>query len=38
MFEETQRGTVSELLTHFEAKPPKGEFVLVIEAAVKATK
>lgn len=29
-FEETVRGTVSELIVHFEGKPPKGEFVLAI--------
>ena len=38
MFEETQRGTVSELLIHFETTPPKGEFVLIIEGAAKASK
>lgn len=31
MYEETLRGTVKEILTHFETKPPKGEFVLVVE-------
>ena len=30
-FEETVRGTVSEVLTHFENKDPKGEFVIVLE-------
>ena len=29
--EETVRGTVSEVLTHFENKDPKGEFVIVLE-------
>jgi 16S rRNA (cytidine1402-2'-O)-methyltransferase len=29
-FEEFRRGTASELLTHYEAHPPKGEIVLVI--------
>src|SRR6266699_494452 len=29
-FEEFRRGTASELLAHYEAKPPKGEIVLVI--------
>jgi 16S rRNA (cytidine1402-2'-O)-methyltransferase len=29
-FEEFRRGTASELLTHYEAHPPKGEVVLVI--------
>ena len=31
MHEETIRGTVAEVLAHFEAKPPKGELVVVIE-------
>lgn len=30
-FEETVRGTFSELITHFKNKAPKGEFVMVIE-------
>ncbi len=30
MYEETIRGTVKELLAHFETKPPKGEFVIVV--------
>ena len=30
-FEETVRGTVSEVLIHFENKDPKGEFVIVLE-------
>lgn len=30
MFEETLRGTVVELIQHFEHKKPKGEFVIVI--------
>ena len=29
-FEETIRGTTSELLAHFENKAPKGEFVIVV--------
>jgi len=29
-FEEFRRGTPRELLTHYEARPPKGEIVLVI--------
>lgn len=29
-FEETRRGTLSELLSHFEQTEPKGEFVLLI--------
>ncbi|MBI2884610.1 MAG: 16S rRNA (cytidine(1402)-2'-O)-methyltransferase [Candidatus Omnitrophica bacterium] len=32
MFEEVRRGRVSELLAHFEQKPPKGEFVIVLSA------
>ena len=31
VYEETQRGTLAELQTHFEAQPPKGELVLVVE-------
>ena len=30
-FEETLRGTADELIVHFSEKPPKGEFVLVLE-------
>lgn len=30
-FEEFRRGTASELLTHYEAHPPKGEIALLIE-------
>jgi 16S rRNA (cytidine1402-2'-O)-methyltransferase len=30
MYEETIRGTASEVLAHFEEKSPKGEFVLVV--------
>jgi len=30
-FEETVRGTVNELILHFTNKPPKGEFVIVLE-------
>ena len=30
-FEETIRGTVSEILLHFENKDLKGEFVVVLE-------
>lgn len=29
-FEQTVRGTVGELLTHFRTHEPKGEFVLVV--------
>ena len=31
-FEEFRRGTARELLAHYEARPPKGEIVLVISA------
>ena len=31
MFEETKRGKVKEVLTHFEEEKPKGEFVIVVE-------
>lgn len=30
MFEETQRGTLTELAAHFTAKPPKGEIVIIV--------
>ena len=30
LFEETRRGTVTELAAHYEAHPPKGEIVLVV--------
>ena len=30
MFEETVNGTIEELIAYFEAKPPKGEIVIVI--------
>jgi 16S rRNA (cytidine1402-2'-O)-methyltransferase len=30
MFEETKRGTLEELSSHYEKTPPKGELVLVI--------
>ena len=32
LYEETVRGTLKEVLVHFENKPPKGEFVLVVQA------
>ena len=32
-FEQTVRGTVAEVKAHFEAHPPKGEFVMVVEGA-----
>jgi len=31
IYEETLRGTVEELINHFQKKPPKGEFVIVLE-------
>lgn len=31
MHEELRRGTAKEVLAHYEAKPPKGEIVIVIE-------
>ncbi len=31
IFEETIRGSLAELIQHFEQKPPKGEFVIVVE-------
>ena len=31
LYEETTRGTVKEVLAHFEDKAPKGEFVVVVE-------
>jgi 16S rRNA (cytidine1402-2'-O)-methyltransferase len=30
LYEETLRGTVAEMIEHFTAKPPKGEFVVVV--------
>jgi 16S rRNA (cytidine1402-2'-O)-methyltransferase len=30
LYEETIRGSIKEVLEHFEHKPPKGEFVLVV--------
>ncbi len=32
-FEQVVRGTIDELIRHFEEVPPKGEFVLVLEGA-----
>ena len=32
-FEETKRGSAEALLSHFEAHPPKGEFVVVVEGS-----
>lgn len=34
-FEETVRGTASELFTHFSKKTPKGEFVVIVNVADK---
>lgn len=31
LYEETVRGTVTEIIAHFENKSPKGEFVIVVE-------
>ncbi|MCH2223646.1 MAG: 16S rRNA (cytidine(1402)-2'-O)-methyltransferase [Crocinitomicaceae bacterium] len=31
MYEEFQRGTAEEVLAYYEAKPPKGEIVMIIE-------
>lgn len=31
IYEETLRGTISEVLAHFQENPPKGELVLVVE-------
>jgi len=35
-FEEVVRGTVEEVLQHFQQHPPKGEFVVVLEAKLKS--
>jgi 16S rRNA (cytidine1402-2'-O)-methyltransferase len=32
-FEETINGTLTEAVTHFENRAPKGEFVVVLEGA-----
>lgn len=34
-FEETVRGTLTELVVHFTENPPKGEFVMVVEGCNK---
>ena len=31
IYEETKRGTLQELVEHFNEKKPKGEFVIVVE-------
>jgi len=36
LFEETLRGSLQEVLQHFETTPPKGEFVLVVGGKEKA--
>lgn len=33
LFEETRRGRLSELIEHFAAAPPRGEFVIVVAGA-----
>lgn len=33
MFEETNKNSLAALAAHYEAKPPKGEIVIVIEGA-----
>ncbi len=38
MFEETARGTLTEVLQHFKERPPKGEFVVVLEGASQKSK
>jgi len=30
LYEETIRGTITEVLSHYEAKPPKGEIVIIV--------
>jgi 16S rRNA (cytidine1402-2'-O)-methyltransferase len=30
LFEETKRGSLEEVITHFSANPPKGEFVIIL--------
>ena len=36
LHEENVRGTVREVLTHFENKPPKGEIVVVVGGKIAA--
>ena len=38
MFEETIRGTLGEVILHFEQKGPRGEFVVVVEGKPKEEK
>jgi 16S rRNA (cytidine1402-2'-O)-methyltransferase len=33
MYEQSERGTIAEVLAHFEETEPRGEFVLVVEGA-----
>lgn len=33
LYEETVRGSFSEVITHFKTNPPKGEFVIVVDGA-----
>ncbi len=37
MFENVQRGTISEVVAHFESHPPRGEFVLVFQPTNRQT-
>ena len=30
-FEDTQRGTLAQLITHFKEQPPKGEIVIIVD-------
>jgi len=38
LYEEHQRGCLSDLLEHFQTKPPKGEFVMVVAGYEKRSK
>ncbi|MBQ0118343.1 MAG: 16S rRNA (cytidine(1402)-2'-O)-methyltransferase [Paludibacteraceae bacterium] len=31
VYEDTQRGTLAELIEHFQAQPPKGEIVIIVD-------
>ena len=35
IYEETVRGTISELINHYQKKSPKGEFVIVLDGKKK---
>lgn len=37
-FEQTVRGTITEVIAHFKEHEPKGEFVMVVEGAAKPEK